>query len=338
MSNLAIPNIECIESVDNYGRFLIEPLEKGLGTTIGNTMRRLLLGYLSGTAVTGVRIEGVQHEFTTIPGVKEDVLEFLLNVKSLNIKSPSGKPGVLTLEKKDAGEIRAADIKPSVDFEIVNPELYLATLDSPGTGLYIEFDVELGIGYKTAESSDNLPAGTIPVDAIFAPVRQVNFTVESAHAGQETSRERLYLEVWTNGTIAPADAISNSANILIKQMMPFVDYSRVSQIAEEKEALRAAISDDVYNMPVEQLNLSVRAMNCLRRSGINMVGELISTDINDLMSLRNFGLKSKREIDEKLGSLGLSFTSGLSDSKSQPEKKSKSKKTDEEKGEPGAED
>lgn len=338
MSNLAIPNIECIESVDNYGRFLIEPLEKGLGTTIGNTMRRLLLGYLSGTAVTGVRIEGVQHEFTTIPGVKEDVLEFLLNVKSLNIKSPSGKPGVLTLEKKDAGEIRAADIKPSVDFEIVNPELYLATLDSPGTGLYIEFDVELGIGYKTAESSDNLPAGTIPVDAIFAPVRQVNFTVESAHAGQETSRERLYLEVWTNGTIAPADAISNSANILIKQMMPFVDYSRVSQIAEEKEALRAAISDDVYNMPVEQLNLSVRAMNCLRRSGINTVGELISTDINDLMSLRNFGLKSKREIDEKLGSLGLSFTSGLSDSKSQPEKKSKSNKTDEEKGEPSAED
>jgi len=338
LSNLAIPNIECIESVDNYGRFLIEPLEKGLGTTIGNTMRRLLLGYLSGTAVTGVRIEGVQHEFTTIPGVKEDVLEFLLNVKSLNIKSPSGKPGVLTLEKKDAGEIRAADIKPSVDFEIVNPELYLATLDSPGTGLYIEFDVELGIGYKTAESSDNLPAGTIPVDAIFAPVRQVNFTVESAHAGQETSRERLYLEVWTNGTIAPADAISNSANILIKQMMPFVDYSRVSQIAEEKEALRAAISDDVYNMPVEQLNLSVRAMNCLRRSGINTVGELISTDINDLMSLRNFGLKSKREIDEKLGSLGLSFTSGLSDSKSQPEKKSKSNKTDEEKGEPSAED
>ncbi|MFH1662940.1 MAG: DNA-directed RNA polymerase subunit alpha [Chloroflexota bacterium] len=338
MSSLAIPNIECIESGDNYGRFIIEPLEKGFGTTIGSAMRRILLSYLTGAAVTRVRIEGIQHEFTPIPGVKEDVFEFLLNVKALNIKSLSGKPGLLTLEKTDAGEVHAADIKPSVDFEIVNPELYLATLDSSEAGLYIEFDVEMGMGYKLAESGDNLQVGTIPMDAIFAPVRQVNFKVESAHAGRETSRERLYLEVRTNGTIAPVDAISNSANILIEQIMPFVDYSRVSQIAEEKEALRATISDDVYNMQVEQLNLSVRAMNCLRRSGVNTVGELISTDINDLMSLRNFGQKSKKEIDEKLRDLGLSFTPGLSESKDQTKKKAKSKKSDKKDEEPGAED
>jgi DNA-directed RNA polymerase subunit alpha len=338
LSSLAIPNIECIDSGDNHGRFLIEPLEKGFGTTIGNAMRRVLLSYLSGAAVTGVRIEGIQHEFTPIPGVKEDVIEFLLNVKALNIKSLSGEPGVLTLEKTDVGEIHAADIKPSVDFEIVNPELYLATLDSSEVGLYIEFDVEMGTGYRPAESGDKLTVGTIPVDAIFAPVRQVNFTVEPAHAGRDTSRERLNLEVWTNGTIAPADAISNGANILIEQIMPFVDYSRVSQIAEEKEALRAAISDDVYNMPVEQLNLSVRAMNCLRRSGINTVGELISTDINDLMALRNFGQKSKKEIDERLEALGLSFTPGLSEENNQTKKKAKSKKSNEKNDEPDTEE
>ncbi|UCE97333.1 MAG: DNA-directed RNA polymerase subunit alpha [Dehalococcoidia bacterium] len=317
MSSLAVPNIECIESGNNYGRFLVEPLEKGFGNTIGNALRRVLLSYISGVAITGVRIEGIQHEFTPIPGVKEDVLEFLLNVKALSIKALSNRAGMLVLEKKDNGEVRAADIKPSVDFEIVNPELYLATLDSTENGLYIEFDVEIGIGYRPAGLSDNLPAGTIPVDAIFAPVRQVNFTIEPAHLGRETSRERLNLEVWTNGTIAPVDAISKSASILIEQIMPFVDYSRVSQIAEEKEALRAAISDDVFNMPVEQLNLSVRAMNCLRRSGINTVGELISTDVNDLMSLRNFGEKSKNEIDEKLAELGLSFNPTLSENKDQ---------------------
>jgi len=315
LSSLAIPNIECIDSGDNYGRFLIEPLEKGIGTTIGNAMRRVLLSYLSGAAVTSVQIEGVQHEFTPIPGIKEDVLEFLLNVKGLNIKPISAKSGTLILEKTGAGEVHAADIKPSIDFEIVNPELYLVTLDSSEAKIYVEFDVEMGTGYKPAESGDNLTAGKIPVDAIFAPVRQVNFTVEPAHAGRETSHERLYLEVWTNNTIAPADAISNGANILIEQITPFIDYSRVSQIAEEKEALRATISDDVYNMPVDQLNLSVRAMNCLRRSGINTVGELISTNISDLMSLRNFGQKSKTEIDKKLESLGLAFSLGLSEDK-----------------------
>lgn len=338
MSSIAIPNIECIDSSENYGRFLIGPLEKGFGTTIGNAMRRILLGYLTGAAVTMMRIEGIQHEFTPIQGVKEDVLEFLLNVKALNVKSLSGMPGILTLEKTGAGEIHAFDIKPSIDFEIINPELYLATLDSPEASLTVEFDVELGMGYRPAESGDNLLAGSIPVDAIFAPVRHVNFTVDAAHAGRETSRERLYLEVRTNGTMAPVDAISNSASILIEQIMPFVDFSRVSQIAEEKEALRATISDDVYNMPVEQLNLSVRAMNCLRRSGINTVGELISTDINDLMALRNFGQKSKKEIDEKLETLGLSLALGSSENNDQAIEKEKNEKSDEVDKEPDSED
>jgi DNA-directed RNA polymerase subunit alpha len=331
LSSLAIPSIECIESADNYGRFLVEPLEKGFGTTLGNAMRRVLLGYLAGAAVTQVRIEGIQHEFTTIPGIKEDVLDFLLNVKEINIKALAGQPGKMTLEKSDVGEIHASDINPSLDFEIVNPELYLSTLDSPRAKLNIEFDVEIGNGYRPAESGDGLPVGTMPVDAIFAPVRKVNFTVEQAHAGRETSRERLYLEVWTNGTITPADAISNAASILIEQINPFVDYSRVSQIAEEKEALRAAISDDVYNMPVEQMNLSVRAINCLRRSGINTVGELISIDISELLSLRNFGQKSKSEIDARLKELGLSFNPDIDEVKKQPKKKARKASADDEK-------
>jgi len=332
---LDISKIECIDSGNNYGRFLAEPLEKGFGTTLGNAMRRVLLSYLPGTAVTQVRIEGIQHEFSPIPCAKEDVLEFLLNVKALNLKPLFGQPGKLTLEKEGAGEVHAADIEPSIDFEIVNPELYLATLDSPEAKLHVEFDVEIGTGYKPAESSDNLPVGTIPVDAIFTPVRKVNFTIEPMHAGRETSRERLYLEVWTDGTIAPADAISSGAGILLEQLMPFVDYSRVSQIVEEKKALREAISEDIYNMSVEQLNLSVRAMNCLRRSGINTVGELISTDVKDLMALRNFGQKSKQEIDERLKALGLSFSPSVDEAKSQPKKKSRSKKSAEETEEPG---
>jgi len=332
---LDISKIECIDSGNNYGRFLAEPLEKGFGTTLGNAMRRVLLSYLPGTAVTQVRIEGIQHEFSPIPCAKEDVLEFLLNVKTLNLKPLFGQPGKLTLEKEGAGEVHAADIEPSIDFEIVNPELYLATLDSPEAKLHVEFDVEMGIGYKPAESSDNLPVGTIPVDAIFTPVRKVNFTIEPMHAGRETSRERLYLEVWTDGTITPADAISSGAGILLEQLMPFVDYSRVSQIVEEKKALREAISEDIYNMSVEQLNLSVRAMDCLRRSGINTVGELISTDVKDLMALRNFGQKSKQEIDERLKALGLSFSPIIAEAKSQTKKKSRSKKSAEENEEPG---
>ena len=308
MSRLAIPKIEIIESRDNFGRFLAEPLEKGFGVTLGNALRRVLFGYLPGAAVTRVRIEGIQHEFSTIPHVKEDATEFLLNVKALRLKPLSGQPGKLTLEMQGEGQVSAADIKPSADFEIANPELYLATLDSPEARLYVEFDVEVGEGYREAESSDNLPIGTIPVDAIFSPIRKVNFTTEPVHIGQEISRERLYLEVWTDGTMLPIDTISHAAKILVEQLSPFVDYARVSEVEVEKKAIRLSIPDEKYNMPVEQLNLSVRTMNCLRRANITTVGEIISKGEKELLALRNFGKKSKEELEERLKELGLSLT------------------------------
>ena len=307
MSHLAIAKIECVETRDNFGRFLVEPLERGFGTTLGNALRRVLLAYLPGAAVTQVRIEGIQHEFSTIPYVKEDTIEFLLNVKALRLKPISGQPGKLTLEVEGEGRVCAADIKPSTDFEIANPELYLATLDSPEARLYVEFDIELGEGYRVAESSDNLPIGTIPMDAIFTPIRKVNFTVEPTHGGRETGHERLYLEMWTDGTISPADAISQGANILVEQLTPFVDYTKISQI-EGEEFIRLSIPEEKYNMPAEQLDLSVRTMNCLRRAGIDTVGEIISKGEKELLALRNFGQKSKQELEERLNTLGLSLT------------------------------
>ncbi|MFC1860275.1 DNA-directed RNA polymerase subunit alpha [Chloroflexota bacterium] len=308
MSQIDIPKIECVESGDDFGRFVAEPLEEDFGVTLGNALRRVLLGYIPGAAVTRIKIEGIQHEFSPIPYVKEDTIEFLLNVKALRLKPISGYPGKLTLEVEGKGRVCAADIRPSADFEIANPELYLATLDSSEARLYVELDVELGEGYRKAEPSDNLSVGTIPVDAIFAPVRKVNFTVEPVHIGLETSRERLCLEVWTDVTISPVDAISQGAEILIKQLSPFADYVAVSKV-EEKELVRLAIPDEKYNMPVEQLDLSVRTMNCLRRGSISTVGELISRGAKELMALRNFGQKSKQELEERLSELGLSLAS-----------------------------
>jgi len=312
LSHLVIPEIKCVESEHNFGRFLAEPLEGGFGVTLGNALRRVLLAYLPGAAVTQVRIEGsegpILHEFSPIPLVKEDVVEFLLNVKALRLIPLSDRPGKLTLEVEGEGRVCAADIKPSVDFEVANPELYLATLDSSEAKLYAEFDVELGVGYKEAESGDNLPVGSIPVDAIFAPILKVNFTIEPIHVGWETSRERLILEVWTNDTISPVDAISRGANILVEQLSPFVDYVRISQMKVEEELVHPSIPEEQYNMSVEQLDLSVRTSNCLRRGGITTIGELISKREKDLLSLRNFGQKSKQEIVERLEELGLSLS------------------------------
>lgn len=307
MSHLVVPNIECVESRDNFGRFAVEPLEKGVGVTLGNAMRRVLLGHLQGAAVTRVKIEGIQHEFSTIPHVKEDTMEFLLNVKALRLKSVTGQPGKLTLEADGERRVTAADIKPSAEFEIANPELYLVSLDSPEARLYVEFDVEMSEGYKEAESSDNMLVGVIPVDAIFTPIRKVNFTVEPIHIGEETSLERLYLEVWTDGTITPAQAVSRAAEILIEQLTPFTGLTKVPELEGEAEAALPAIAPELANMPVEQLNLSVRTQNCLRRGSINTVGEVVSKTEKELMSLRNFGLKSKQELEERLKSLGLSL-------------------------------
>ncbi|MFC2041595.1 DNA-directed RNA polymerase subunit alpha [Chloroflexota bacterium] len=309
MSHLVVPKVECVESRDNFGRFAAEPLGKGTGVTLGNALRRALLGQLQGAAVTRVYIEAVYHEFSTIPYVKEDVTEFLLNVKALRLKSLSGQPGKLKLEVEGERQVLAADIQPSVDFEIANPELYLATLDSPEARLSVEFDVELSSGYEEAESSSNLPIGVIPVDAIFTPTRKVNFTVEPIHVGHETSYERLYLDVWTDGTISPADAVSHGSRILAEQLAPFVNYPQVSQKEEDKELGRLSIPTELFDMPVGQLNLSVRTLNCLRRASITTVGELVCKDEKELLALRNFGQKSKNEIKERLAGLGLSLAS-----------------------------
>jgi len=308
LSRLVIPKIDCVESAGNFGRFIAEPLEHGFGATLGNALRRVLLGYLPGAAVTQVRIEGIRHEFTTIPHAKEDVTEFLLNIKGIRIKPLSGQPGKMALDVQGEGQVCAADIKPSTDFEIVNPEINLITLDSPEARLYVEFDVEMGEGYRTAESNDSMPVGTMPVDAIFSPTRKVNFTIEAVHAGRETSHERLILELWTDGTTTPVDAISRSAGILVEQLSPFVEYVKVSQMKAEEQLIRLSIPDEKYNMPVEQLDLSVRTMNCLRRGGIATVGELISKKPKDLLQLRNFGQKSFSEIEDKLKELGLSLS------------------------------
>jgi DNA-directed RNA polymerase subunit alpha len=309
LSHLVVPKAECVESSENFGRIVTEPLEKGFGVTLGNSMRRVLLSQLQGAAVTRVRIEGIQHEFSTIPYVKEDATEFLLNIKAIRLKPLSGEAGKLMLEVEGEGEVTAADIKPSADFEITNPELYLATLDSPEAKLYVEMDVELYKGFREAESTDNLPVGVIPIDAIFSPIRKVNYTVEPIYIGQEASLERLYLEVWTDGTISPPDAVSQAAEILTEQLSPFVNYAKLSQMEAEEEPSHPAIPEELYNMPVEQLNLSVRTMNCLRRGGIATVGELASKNEKELMSLRNFGQKSKAEIEDRLESLGLSLAS-----------------------------
>jgi len=308
LSNLVVPSIDCIESTENFGRFIAEPLEKGVGITLGNSLRRVLLSYLPGAAVTRVRIDGLQHEFSVIPDAKEDVIEFLLNIKALRLKSLSGQPGRLALEVEGEKQVCASDIKPFTDFEITNPDLCLITLNSPQARLYVEFDVEMGVGFSQAESSDNMPVGTIPVDAIFTPIRKMNFSIEPIHIGQETSRERLYLDVWTDSTTSPVDAVSRGAAILIEQLTPFVDYSKISQMKAEERLIRLSIPDEKYNMPVEQLDLSVRTMNCLRRSGIATVGELVAKGPKELLKLRNFGQKSHQEIEERLNTMGLSLT------------------------------
>ena len=307
MSRLVIPKITCVESKGNSGQFLAEPLEKGFGVTLGNCLRRVLLSYLPGAAVTGVMIEGIQHEFSSVPYVKEDVTELVLNVKELRLIPLSGQPGKLILEAEGEGRVYASDIRPSTDLSIANPELYLATLDSPEAKLYVELDVEIGEGYQLASSSDNLPIGVIPIDAIFTPVRKVNFAVEPTHVGQVTSRERLSLEVWTDGTISPVEALTQSAAILVEQLTAFVDYAQVSRADEEEQVVRLSIPEELYNMPVTDLNLSVRTMNCLRRGNIETVGQIIGKGESELLALRNFGEKSKEEIDERLEELGLSL-------------------------------
>ncbi len=310
MSPLSLPRIECTETKDNYSRLSVEPLEKGMGITLGNALRRMLLAYLPGAAVTSVKIEGIQHEFSTIPNLKEDTIEFLLNIKAIRLKASAGRPGKLYLEVDKEGEVKASDIRPSDEFDIVNPEQYLATLDSGESKLMVELNVELGEGYRQADTNANLPIGVIPVDAIFTPIRKVNFTIEPVHVGRETSRERLYLDVWTDGTISPTEAVSRAADLLLQQLKPFAALSQTTQAEVEKKATTVAIPDEKYNMPIEDLELSVRTLNSLRRGGITTVGELVTKTEKELLALRNFGEKSRKEVEERLNVIGLSLAVG----------------------------
>jgi DNA-directed RNA polymerase subunit alpha len=256
-------------------------------------------------------------------------MEFLLNIKEMRLKPLSDHGGTLILEVAGEGRICASDIKPSADFEITNPDLCLITLNNPKSRLYVEMDVELGMGFRSAESTDSTPVGTIPVDSIFTPIRKINYVVEPTHLGRETSRERLRLDIWTDGTTLPVDAISRASAILIEQLTPFVEYVKISQMKDEERAIRLSIPDEKYNMPVEQLDLSVRTMNCLRRSNIATVGELIGKGTKELLKLRNFGQKSYQEIEDRLTAIGLSLNPKTEEpvaETEEPNPKAKSKK------------
>ena len=305
MLELPIPKVDPVEVTGRYGRFLAEPLEPGFGITLGNVLRRTLLSSLSGAAVTWVKIDGIQHEFSPIPHVKEDTIEFLLNVKELRICPFSHQPGKLFLEVAGEGKICAADISPSADFKIANPELYLATLDSSEARFCVEFNVELGRGYISAKSSDGLPVGALPIDAIFSPVRKVNFSVARVMPGEEESPEKLSLEIWTDGTILPGDAVSQAAIILTKQFSPFRDLEVCAAGAKE-----SGILPEYYSTPLEELNLSVRPYNSLKRAGISTLGELLERNKEGLPRLAGLGAKSRQEVEALIATLGFSVPSG----------------------------
>lgn len=307
MSDIAQPVIEIKEASGKYAHFVAEPLDKGFGTTLGNALRRVLLSSLPGAAVTQVRIEGVQHEFSPLPKAKEDTMDFLLNLKSLRLKAVSGRPGRLILDVKGKRKVTAADIELSNDFAIANPDLYLLTLDDKDAHVYIEMDVEIGRGYLLADSKENPTIGTIPQDAIFSPVEKVNYSIEPVHIGQETSYERLHLHVWTDGTVSPSDAVSQSTAILLKQLQPFSSVIGTPVVLSEKRSEKLSIPEEKFNLPIEQLDLSVRSLNCLRHAGITTVGEVMTKGIDELMGLRNFGLKSLNELEERLQIIGLSL-------------------------------
>lgn len=308
MSYLVTPKVECVKSKDNYACFFAEPLERGFGVTLGNSLRRVLLNSLLGAAVNFVKIEGIQHEFSVIPCIKEDATEFLLNVKALRLHSLTNNSGKLFLEAEGEREVYASDITPSADFEIANPDLYLATLDSAEAKLYVEFNVILGKGYEQASRSDDLPIGAIPVDAIFTPVRKVNYMVEPTRVGTHTGYEKLILDIWTDGTISPEEALSQSAEILSNQFSFFTCFDQAATDAAD-EGAQSFVSSEQFELPLESLKLPPRIFNCLRRNNINKVGDLLEKTESELLSLRKLGQKSVEEVKQCLEDLGLSLRS-----------------------------
>lgn len=311
MLEMEKPRIECVEkdASTNYGKFVIEPLERGYGTTLGNSLRRVLLSSLPGAAVSSVKIDGVLHEFSTIPNIVEDTTEIILNIKHLILNYDGTERKILRLEQTGPKMVKASDIEPDGEIEILTPDLHIATLDQ-GAKLVMEMTVERGRGYVSADQqpykSDEV-VGQIPVDSIFTPVTRVNYTVENARVGKRTDYDSLTLEVWTNGSISPEEAISLSAQILIEYLKLFTEiddtFAEVEILVEKEEEKK----DKVLEMSIEELELSVRASNGLKRANINTVGDLIEKTREEMSKIRNLGQKSLEEIERKLKELDLGF-------------------------------
>ena len=311
MIEIEKPTIECVFSDEdpNYGKFIVEPLERGYGTTLGNSMRRILLSSLPGAAVTSIKIDGILHEFSTIPGVKEDVTEIVLNLKKLAVKlSGAADTKRVTINEVGPKEVTAADIKGDIDVEIFNPDLHIATLDE-NASLIMEINLAKGRGYVLAEQNkdENTPIAVIPVDSIYTPVRRVNFTVENTRVGQVTDYDKLILEIWTDGSISPSEGVSIGAKIMQEHLNLFI---KLDTSTEDMEILVAKEEDQIakaLDLTIEELELSVRSFNCLKRASINTVEELTQRTEEDMMKVRNLGKKSLDEVKQKLAELGLSL-------------------------------
>ncbi|NLN88285.1 MAG: DNA-directed RNA polymerase subunit alpha [Syntrophomonadaceae bacterium] len=311
MLEMEKPRIECTEKEPetNYARFVIEPLERGYGTTLGNSLRRVLLSSLPGAAVTSIKIDGVLHEFSTIPGVLEDTTEMILNIKQMVLRYDGNENKIIRIEQKGPKAITAADITPDAEVEILNPDLHIATLDEDGQ-LEIEMTVERGRGYVSADQQPQKNAdivGLIPIDSIYTPVNKVNYTIEDTRVGKRTDYDKLILEIWTNGSIRPEEALSLSSQILIEYLRLFTEiddtYSEVEILVEKEEEKK----DKILEMSIEELELSVRASNGLKRASINTVGDLIEKTREEMSKIRNLGQKSLEEIEKKLKELDLTF-------------------------------
>jgi DNA-directed RNA polymerase subunit alpha len=308
MNNMVTPKIERVAEARAYGKYAISPLERGYGITLGNALRRVMLSSMEGAAVTSIRITDIDHEYSTIPGVQEDVLRLMLNIKKLRLILHEGDISSMHLEVKGEGVVTAADIITPSEIEIINPELYLMTVDGRSKPLNIEMTVGKGRGYlPTEERKDRLPIGELPIDAIYNPVRKVNFEVGSARVGQSTDYDRLEIEVWTDGTLEPEEALSNSAKILMGHLQHLAGVTAESLAALVVEEEPVEPVDEIVDIPIEELDLSVRVFNSLKRTGITTVREVmeLNTKGDDaLLSIRNFGVKSLTELKEKLAEHG----------------------------------
>lgn len=313
MIEIEKPRIECIESSedDKYAKFVIEPLERGYGTTLGNSLRRMLLSSLPGVASTSVKIDGVLHEFSTIPGVKEDVTEIILNIKNLAIKLHSDGPKTIYINQEGAGEICARDIKHDADVEIVNEDLHIATLDDDAK-LFMEINIDKGRGYVSCDQNKEFIQGQIGViatDSIYTPVEKVNYYTDKTRVGNVTDYDKLTLELWTNGTIPPAEAVSLAAKIISEHLSLFIDLSDDTKNVEIMVEKEEGQKEKVLETTIEELDLSVRSYNCLKRAGINTVQDLTTRSENDMMKVRNLGRKSLEEVIAKLDAMGLGLAS-----------------------------